>query len=503
MHLGIDFGTTRSVVAYSDRGNYPVVAFTDDDGDAHDYLPSLVAETPEGLAFGFAGRRAQAEGRPVVRSIKRELASSTVSTATTITIGSTQAVLLDVLTGYLRQLRTELETSSTIAELLKSDPMTSVVIAVPAHANSAQRFLTLEAFRRAGFPVTAMLNEPSAAGFEYTHRLASSPTARRSRLVVYDLGGGTFDASLVAIHDRSHAVQGSVGINRLGGDDFDVVLADLACQQAGVNPEGLGVDGYFQLLGDAQAAKEQLAPQTRRIVLDVQDQTVIVPVADYYQACAPLVEQSITAMGPLVDGLDAGEPDLSTIAGLYLVGGASSLPLVPRSLRERFGRRVYRSPYPGASTAIGLAIASDPESGYTLSDRLSRGFGVFREAEGGDRLQFDSIFDRNQTMVAGSDLTVQRRYHAAHNLGWYRFVEYAGLTDGQPAGDIVPYPDVLFPFDPDLQGETLVLGEIEVRRTGEGHFIEETYRLDQHGIVSVTITDLDSDYRQTHQLGLA
>ncbi|WP_341728292.1 Hsp70 family protein [Brooklawnia sp.] len=502
MHLGIDFGTTRTVVAYTDRGNYPVVAFTDDDGDAHEYLPSLIGVADQDLVFGFEAARAQADGHPVLRSVKRELASAAVSTSTRITIGDLHPLLLDVLTGYLTQLRSKLETSSTIAQILKSDPITSVVVAVPAHANSAQRFLTLEAFRRAGFAVTAMLNEPSAAGFEYTHRLANSPSARRSRLVVYDLGGGTFDASLVAIHDRSHAVLGSVGINRLGGDDFDAVLADLACQQAAVSPDDLGVEAYFWLLGDAQAAKEQLAPQTRRIVLDVQDKTVIVPVADYYQACAALVEQSITAMGPLVDGLDAGEPDLSTIAGLYLVGGASSLPLVPRSLRERFGRRVYRSPYPAASTAIGLAIASDPDSGYTLSDRLSRGFGVFREADGGQRLQFDSIFDRNQTMVAGSDLTVQRRYRAAHNLGWYRFVEYAGLADGQPAGDIVPYPDVIFPFDPALQNEAPVSSEVEVRRTGEGHLIEESYRLDQHGIVSVTITDLDSDYRQTHQLGL-
>lgn len=501
MQLGIDFGTTRTVVAYADRGNYPVVAFTDHEGDAHEFWPSLIG-WDDGPCFGFTAGVLQAAGKPVLRSIKRELASTSVSAATEVTIAGHQIKLVDALGGFLSQLRTELETSSTIARLLDADPISSVVIAVPAHANSAQRFLTLEAFRQAGFPVTAMLNEPSAAGFEYTHRLASTPSARRSRLVVYDLGGGTFDASLVAIHDRSHAVLGSVGINRLGGDDFDIVLADLACERAGVTPDELGVDDYFRLLGDAQLGKEQLAPQSRRIVLDVRDQTVIVPVPDYYEACTSLVEQSIQAMDPLVEGLDAGTPDLSTLAGLYLVGGASSLPLVPRMLKESFGRRVYRSPYPAASTAIGLAIASDPESGYTLSDRLSRGFGVFREAEGGLRLQFDSIFDRNQAMMAGSDVLVQRTYRAAHNLGWYRFVEYAGLSAaGQPEGDIVPYGDVVFPFDSRLQKSLPGAGEVEIRRTGEGHLIEELYRLDQHGIVSVTITDKDTGYQQTHQLG--
>lgn len=503
MHLGIDFGTTRTVVAHSDRGNFPVVAFTDEAGDAHEFLPSLIAATPDGLVCGFAARQARDAGFPVLRSVKRALASPAATTATLVSIGQTKVRLLDVLVCYLRYVRESLTNSSTISRLLKRDPISTVVIAVPAHANSAQRFLTLEAFRQAGFPVVAMMNEPSAAGFEYTHRLAATPSSRRSRLVVYDLGGGTFDASLVAIDDRSHAVLGSVGINRLGGDDFDIVLADLACDRAGIGPDDLGLERYFQLVGEAQTVKEQLAPQSRRMVLDVADRTITIAVGDYYQACTALVEQSVTAMEPLVEGLDAGNPDLSTIAGLYLVGGASSLPLVPRLLREQFGRRVYRSPYPAASTAIGLAIAADPDSGYTLSDRLSRGFGVFREADDGQRLQFDSIFARDQVLVAGDELHVQRRYRAAHNVGWYRFVEYANLRDGQPEGDIVPFGDVIFPFQVPLQAATLNLTDVEVARGGDGHLIEESYVVDQHGIVSVTITDLDSGYRQTHQLGLS
>ncbi|MGB3954624.1 MAG: Hsp70 family protein [Brooklawnia sp.] len=502
MHLGIDFGTTRTVVAYSDRGNFPVVAFTDEAGDAHEYLPAQVALTDDGLVCGFAARGAREQGFPVLRSIKRALASPAANVATRVSIGDAKVRLLDVLATYLAHVHSSLLESSTIAQLLQDDPITRVVVAVPAHANSAQRFLTLEAFRLAGFPVTAMMNEPSAAGFEYTHRLSRTPSARRSRLVVYDMGGGTFDASLVAINDRSHSVLGSVGINRLGGDDFDMALADLACELVGVGSDNLGLDGYFELLDEAQAVKEGLSPQSRRMVLEVSDRSVTVPVPTFYDRVTPLVEQSIQAMGPLVAGLDEGEPDLSEIAGFYLVGGASVLPLVPRLLRERFGRRVYRSPYPAASTAIGLAIAADPESGYTLSDRLSRGFGVFREADEGQRLHFDSIFNRDQQLETDTEVRVERRYRAAHNIGWYRFAEYADMVDGQPAGDIVPYEDVIVPFTSELQANGVDLGSVEVVRTGEAHWIEESYLIDRHGIVKVTISDLDTGYRQTHQLGV-
>jgi hypothetical protein len=171
-------------------------------------------------------------------------------------------------------------------------------------------------------------------------------------------------------------------------------------------------------------------------------------------------------------------------------------------LREQFGRRVYRSPYPAASTAIGLAIAADPDSGYTLSDRLSRGFGVFREDEGGQRLRFDSVFHRDQSLSGTEEVRIERHYRAAHNVGWYRFAEFAELVDGQPAGDIVPYDDVIVPFTTELQEVGVDLTAVEVIRTPEAHLIEESYVVDQHGIVSVTITDLDTGYRHTHQLGL-
>ncbi len=509
MDLGVDFGTTRTIVAYADRGNYPVVTFFDEHDDAHDHFPSVVALRRGHLLYGFDAWAAAQDGAPLVRSFKRALADPAVTARSTIEVGDLQVRLLDVLIGFVDALWTALRTRSSIAEHLDGSPV-STVVAVPAHAHGTQRFLTLEAFRRAGFTVTGMINEPSAAGFEYTHHRGKTVTSRRTRVIVYDLGGGTFDASLVSVDGTSHDVLASLGVNQLGGDDFDDVLVACALEAAGASRETMTRRAYRQLVDECREAKEHLAPQSKRLALEVGDETVVVTVAAFYEAARHLVEASIDAMAPLIARLDEGEPDLTDIAGIYLVGGASGLPLVPRLLRERFGRRVHRSPYPAASTAIGLAVAADDDAGYSLRDRLSRGFGVFREAFHGQSLAFDALLDRSETVPTSGHTTLTRRYRAAHNVGWYRFVEY-GETDerGEPRGDIMPFAEVVFPFDPALQEDgssrsddraALRLRGVPVTRTDGGPLIEETYAIDPNGLVEVTITDLDTGYLQTHSL---
>ncbi|GAB94803.1 molecular chaperone DnaK (HSP70) [Kineosphaera limosa] len=503
MQLGVDFGTTRTIVAYADRGNYPVVTFADADGDPQEFVPTVVALVDDELVYGFEALRAAEAGAVPLRSFKRALASPEVGPHTVVHVGDRQVPLLEVITGFAASLRHELLTSGSARDLLEG-PTLSAAIAVPAHAHGAQRFLTLEAFRRAGFEVTAMINEPSAAGLEYSHRQGRTLNSRRTRVVVYDLGGGTFDASLVKVDGTAHEVLDSLGLNDVGGDDIDVVLADCALAEAGLTWDDLDVRAQAELLGDAREAKERLSPQAKRLVIDVAGRPVIVKVAACYAAATPLVERTIAAMGPLLGMLEATDsPDLSDIAGIYLVGGASGLPLVPRLLRERFGRRVHRSPYPAASTAIGLAIAADRDSGYSLTDRLSRGFGVFREGESGRRLSFDPIIGR-EVVLPGAEtadrVVVTRRYRAAHNVGWFRFVEYAALDQwGEPRGDIVPFAHVVFPFSPDLQGRD-DLEQVGVQRTEGGPLIEERYTIDPHGMVEVNLTCLDTGYSQTHAL---
>ena len=227
-------------------------------------------------------------------------------------------------------------------------------------------------------------------------------------------------------------------------------------------------------------------------------------------------------MEPLVQSLrspDGDGDELQAVAGIYIVGGASGLPLVPRLLRSRFGRRVHRSPMPSASTAVGLAIAADPDAGFSLRDRLSRGFGVFREREAGAALSFDPVLDRSLRTNAAlgepasaEPVVVTRRYQAAHNIGWFRFVEYSSIDDqGEPRGTSRRSPQIVFPFDPELQrtdrrtgsggpDESSLLRELPIVRLEAGPLLEERYTVDPAGIIELSLTDLTTGYRQEHVL---
>ncbi len=515
MRLGIDFGTTRTVVACSDRGNYPVLSFTDEEGNPLDWYPSVVAEREGELRFGFDALAVAAEpGWTVVRSFKRLLAAARTSPEQAVEVGGTRLPLLELLTRFLTSLREAILTRSNRPAPLASSGTLSAVVATPANAHGAQRFVTLDAFRRAGFEVLALLNEPSAAGFEYTHRHRSTLTSRREHIVVYDLGGGTFDASLVNMSGRQHDAVVTAGLGTLGGDDFDTVLVDLTLQAAKLRREELPRRALALLTDQAREAKERLNPNSRRIVLDLEGPLgalapmpeVTLAATDYYEACTPLVDQTIEAMRPVMSRLEKeGADSLAEIAGIYVVGGASALPVVGRRLREHFGRRVHRSPYPSAAVAIGLAIAVDEEAGFELSDRLSRHFGVFREGLGGEEVTFDSIFGREERIPSRQEQPVvaQRQYRAAHNVGRYRFVESALLdASALPHGDLALFRDVYFPFDPALRGPGVDLATVPVRRlSGEGPLIQEAYRITPHGLVEVSLTDLGTGYARTYTMG--
>ena len=235
------------------------------------------------------------------------------------------------------------------------------------------------------------------------------------------------------------------------------------------------------------------------------------PVADFYEACTPLVERAIEAMIPVMSRLEGAAPAdvdvdaaLGDIAGIYVVGGASELPIVARALRQRFGRRVHRSPYPSAAIAIGLAIACDESAGFELSDRYSRTFGVFRESRAGTEITFDPIFTSDTALPAraGAPVRCRRDYRAAHNVGHFRFFECNAISDdGRPRGDMMVSGDVLFPFDPGLDA-AVDLSTVPVQRMGaRGPRIEEEYSLDEHGIVAITIKNVDAGFERVYRLG--
>jgi molecular chaperone DnaK (HSP70) len=505
-------------VAYADRGNYPVVAFETPDGDSVDWFPSVVAEHEGTLAFGFdAIAVAQRKQASPVRSFKRLLAN--VRGTPSITIGTVTRTVPDLLAEYLEALTQALRTRSNLSAALRQDKSAfEVCIAVPANAHGAQRLWTLDAFRRAGYHVRSMLHEPSAAGFEYTHRHRDTLSTRRDHVVVYDLGGGTFDASLLRMTGAAHDVVATAGINALGGDDFDMVLAKLVLETAGVNPGDWPPEHWPVLLDVCRSEKERINPNTRKVHIDLDGAfgdrapvaQVSLPVSTFFDACMPLVNQSIDAMLPVMQRLSTEAADSpagdtpADIAGIYVVGGASELPVVPRALRQRFGRRVHRSPYASSSIAIGLAIASDDSSGFALSDRFGRTFGVFREAFRGDEVTFDPIFTRDASLPGpGSDTMVMRRsYRAAHNIGHFRFFECGDLGgDGRPHGDLTMCGEVLFPFDANLPQEGSQLSKVPVRRADAGPQVLEEYALDAHGVVVVTIRNVDAGYARTFRVG--
>lgn len=502
MRLGIDFGTTKTVVAVCDRGNYPVLHFTTDAGDTLDGVPTIVAAREGDLRYGLdALAVADDPAWTVVRSFKRLLGEDG-GPDRAVMIDDREIPVIELLVGFLSSLRVAILERANLPKSKKKDKELNAVVATPAHAHGTQRFLTLEAFRRAGFHVIATLNEPSAAGFEYTHAHASTVTTRREHVVVYDLGGGTFDASLVRVTDLKHDAVITAGDAKLGGDDFDEVLLELIVRAGKLKK--LGPKKRARLLDACRDAKERLNPSSKKLTIDLDDTSITVPVADYYAACTPLVERTISAMLPVIKRAEDDEEEaMADIAGIYVVGGASALPIVGRVLRERFGRRVHRSPYPSAATAVGLAIAADDESGFELTDRFSRTFGVFREAGAGSDVEFDVIFDRETALpTRGESIKTERRYRVAHDLGHFRFVECTGVDrKGAPEGDLSLFADVRFPFISELQREGVDLVAAPVHRLDKlGTTIRESYELDPHGLVRLSIADERTGFERVFEL---
>ena len=526
MRLGIDFGTTRIVAATVDRGNYPVVMFDVLDESPREWFPPLVAAKGDRRLYGWEAWAAQTEpGWTIIRSLKRALAGA--GPQTLVEVGEQVLPMQQLLREMISALRVSLIERSSLSPA-RREPL-EVMLGVPANANSNQRFLTVEGFRQAGFEVLGLLNEPSAASIEFGHRDRSARQTRereRIRILVYDLGGGTFDASLVELDDREHAVIASEGIATLGGDDFDAILADLALDAAGVSAaerDSLSQAEMFRLHEECRDKKESVRPNTRRISIDLGLvrsgwQEVSVPVSAFYERCRPLVEETLHATEDLLaahgygatggagsgPGLAGREPE-KRLDALYVTGGGSELPLVSRLLREVFGRRVRRSAYTRSATAIGLTIQADAQAGYVLRERFLRYVGVGREADGGRSVAFDPLFAKGTVLPGPGDppLVSSRRYLAVHNIGHFRYLECSHLADdGLPKGNITVWDDIRFPFDPGLHNG-LDLGSVPVTHLDPARQqeVKELYACDATGTVSVTIANLSAGFNRQYCLG--
>lgn len=500
MKLGIDFGTTRIVVAACDRGNYPVVSFEDPDGEVCDWFPPLIGVRDGKRIHGWEAWKAQDDPlATVVRSFKRHLAAG--GPLTPVDVGGHTAPLLTWLTELAAALMTALREESSLS-MPEGEPL-ECVLGVPAGANSNQRFLTVEAFRRAGFDCTGLLNEPSAASIEFSHSQREK-SSRKDTIIVYDLGGGTFDASLVELESFSHAVLASEGIPALGGDDFDHILAELALASAGISAneaESLTQSEWYRLEEEARRKKESLHPNSRRVVLELDGvrpdwPETAVATSEFYARCEPLIAETIHA----VEDLSARA---SSLEAVYIAGGGSEMPLIGRMLRDKFKGKVKRSPYARAATAIGLAIQASKADGYVLRDHFTRYFGVWREAEGGLRVRFDPLFEKGTALPAAGEPPLEqlRAYDAVHNIGHFRYLECSHLTpEGQPSGDITIWDEIHYPFDPALR-DADNLNTLPVYHTWDYQPIRESYCCGAGGELSVSIANLGAGYERSYRLG--
>jgi len=489
MRLGIDFGTTRTVVAAVQDGRHPVAAF-DHGGEFHDYVPGIAAMRGGRLLVGWEAARALADGTAAhaIRSIKRVVGALAPDALIPELPGVTA---LELVTTFLRELRHSLVEHSNL-ELDPDEPLEALV-AVPANSASRQRWSTLEAFRRAGFTPLGLLNEPTAAAVEFAHRhLDLGRKSPKRYVVVYDLGGGTFDCSAVSLEGRRFDLIASEGLARLGGDDFDELILQAA-----------GVPATASNLERAREAKEVLRPTSRKLLLDLgAGEPVSVDVAALYARAQPLIDRTLAQIELLFErlrerGIDPD--DARELGGLYLVGGGAAFPAVGRALRAQFAKKLQLAPQPFAATAVGLAIAADPDAHVIIREAITRHFGVWREGDGGTDKIFDPLMGKNTE----APLVVRRRYRPTHAIGHLRFLECGALdAAGQPVQDLVPWADVYFPYDPAFADRTELASLPNARRPElMANEIAETYTYASDGTISVHIENVSRGYARTFSLG--
>jgi molecular chaperone DnaK (HSP70) len=497
MRLGIDFGTTRTVVATVHDGRHPVASF-DEGGEFREYLPGTAVVRDGELLVGWAAANALAAGEAqhAVRSVKRAVQALAPDAPVPDLPGFTA---LGLVTAYLTQLRRALVERSNVEV---TGPLEAMV-AVPANAASGQRWLMIEACKRAGFEPIGLINEPTAAAIEFAHHHLGELGKRSPKryVVVYDLGGGTFDTSAVSLEGRRFDLIAAEGIARLGGDDFDELLLALACENAKLELAGAE---RAAALERARDAKESLRPTTKKLLVDLGAAgSVSVDVAELYARCEPLIEQTLAQTDRLFEklrerGIRTDDP--RELGGLYLVGGGAAFPAVSRQLRARFGKKLQLAPQPFAATAIGLSIAADRDAHVLIREAVTRHFGVWREGASGADKVFDPLIGKDR--VADGDLVIERKYRPTHSIGHLRFLECGALDGaGQPVHDLVPWADIFFPYDPAL-AERGELDRVPNRRRTDliDNLIAETYTYGTDGRISVRIENVSRGYARTYDL---
>ena len=446
--IGIDLGTTNSCVAVMEGGEAVVIA----NAEGARTTPSVVAfaKTGERMVGQVAKRQAITNPDRTISSIKREM-------------GSNYKVTID------NKAYTPQEISAMILQKLKADAeaylgttVTEAVITVPAYFTDAQRQATKDAGRIAGLDVKRIINEPTAAALAY-----GLDKDHDQKIMVYDLGGGTFDVSILEIGDGVIDVLATAGNNRLGGDDFDQCITEYLVQEF-KKAEGIDLSGdkvaMQRLREAAEKAKVELSGVTTsniNLPYITADATgpkhldVTLTRAKFNELTHHLVEKTT---GPVKQALSDSGLQPSDITKVLLVGGSSRIPAVQDMVKTLIGKEGFKGINPDECVALGAAIQggvlSGDVEGIVLVDVTPLSLGI--ETLGGvctklierntsiptRKSQVFSTAADNQTSVEVNVLQGEREM-AAYNKSLGRF----HLDGIAPARRGVPQIEVTFDID--------------------------------------------------------
>lgn len=469
--IGIDLGTTNSCVAVMEGGEAVVIP----NAEGNRTTPSVVGFKKDGerIVGEVAKRQAITNPDGTIISIKRHM-----GTDYKVTVGENTYSPQEISAIILQKLKAD-------AEAYLGQTVTQAVITVPAYFNDSQRQATKDAGKIAGLEVLRIVNEPTAAALAYGLEKAEDQT-----ILVYDLGGGTFDVSILELGDGFFEVKATSGDNKLGGDDFDQVIIDhLVAEFKKEQGVDLSKDkAAVQRLKDAaeKAKKELSGVLTTTISLPFITMVDGVPQhlemsltrAKFEEISAALVERTL---GPTRQALSDAGLSPSEITKVVLVGGSTRIPAVQEAVKKLIGKEPHKGVNPDEVVALGAAVQAGVLTGdvkdVVLLDVTPLSLGI--ETAGGvftkmiernttiptTKSQVFSTYADNQTSVEIHVLQGERSM-AADNKTLGRFM----LGDIPPAPRGVPQIEVSF----DIDANGIVNVSALDKGTGKSHKITIT-----------------------------